>query len=37
MHFAGTVHASGVVQDAFRRRRLAGIDMRDDANVSRLL
>src|SRR5690606_29010877 len=34
VHLAHAVDATGVEKDAFGRRRLAGIDVRDDADVS---
>ena len=37
MHLAHPVHASRVVQDPLRRRRLAGIDVSHDADVPELL
>jgi hypothetical protein len=33
MHFANAVQAAGIEQNALGRRRLAGIDVRHDADV----
>ena len=37
MHFAHLMHHAGVEEDALRRGRLAGVDMRGDADVARVL
>lgn len=37
MHVAGVMDRPGVKEDALGERRLAGVDMRRDANVPRLL
>jgi hypothetical protein len=36
MNLADLVRTAGVVQDALCRRRLTGVDMRDDADVAGL-
>jgi hypothetical protein len=34
MHFADLVGLAGIIEDALGRRRLAGVDMRHDADIA---